>query len=116
MQPFRRFATDHRPIVVDMREFSICMDVRLEPSSYHEDLALDLIRALEEDARALGPVTSGDAEARVVSARFNVQAPDAVQALEEARAVLADALRALGIKQPLDIVAVELEEYVEEEA
>ena len=105
------------PVGVEaVREYSICLDVRLEPSSYYEDLTCDLLDILLEDARALGPVTHADTSIPVVGARFNVQAEDAVQAMEEARTILTDALRGLGIQPPLEIVYAELEEYVEEEA
>lgn len=70
----------------------------------------------EGDQRALSPVTWGHFDPPHLGARFNVQAPSANAAMERATAIFTDALRAIGLYDPLASITVLAVEEVEEEA
>lgn len=98
-----------------MREFSVDLTARLPapPGSSRVEAAeraSDLLSALEDHGRALGPVAWGHFDPPILGARFNVQAQDADVALEQAKAIFADALRSIGHQGPLDLIEIQVEE------
>lgn len=112
-----------------MREFSVEVTVHFQRpigNSREEaaDYAEKLLTALEDDSRvlgegdqrALGPVTWGYFDPPYLGARFNVQAPSANAAIERATAIFTDALRVIGLYDPLASITVLAVEEVEEEA
>lgn len=103
-----------------MREFSVSLGTRLKTpwpcDGENEGMDDALLNVLLEDARALGPVTWANTGVPVLGARFNVKAEDARRALEEGQAIFQDALRAIGIEDPLDLVSIELKEVDPEQA
>ncbi|HEY8506115.1 MAG TPA: hypothetical protein VIL46_16130 [Gemmataceae bacterium] len=97
-----------------MREFSVDLTARLPapPGNSREEAAeraSELLSALEDDARALGPVTWGHFDPPILGARFNVEAPDAGVALERAKDIFTDALRTIGYQAPPDLIEIQVE-------
>lgn len=103
-----------------MREFSVGLTTRLSRSPWHNaaeaaDHCSDLLAALQENARAIGPMTSCHHDPPVVGVWFNVNAGDAEAAIREAKAILADALERVGLPRDIDLIEVEVQEFNEEE-
>lgn len=98
-----------------MREFSVDLTARLQapPGNSREEAAeraSELLSVLEDDARALGPVTWGHFDPPILGAKFNVEAQDANAALARARDIFAEALMAIGYGEPLDLIEIQVEE------
>lgn len=106
--------------MIVVREFSVGLTARIcvSPGSNIDeaaDKAAELLDVLEEDPRAMGPVTWCNADPPTVGARFNVHADTAEAALTRAREILADATDRVGLGRHLDLIEVEIEEFHEEE-
>lgn len=103
-----------------MREFSVGLTARISVSPGKDadeawEKACELLDTLDEDPRAMGPVTSCGHNPPTAHARFNVYAETAEEALARAKEVFADALDKIGLGRDMDLFEVEIEEEQEQE-
>lgn len=94
-----------------MLDYMVSMDVQVRPDDFREDIAVELVEALEQDARALGPVTAENAQKHRVSATFGVWAHGVLDAFVIARAVMLEALERIGARQPMEVTGVQIVAY-----
>lgn len=94
-----------------MLDYMVSMDVQIRTEDFREDIAVELIEALEQDERALGPVTSENAKKHRVSATFGVWAHGVLDALILARAVMLEALERIGAQPPMEVAGVQVVAY-----
>ena len=94
-----------------MLDYMVSMDVQIRPEDFREAIAVELIEALEQDERALGPVTSENAKKLRVSATFGVWAHGVLDALILARAVMLEALERIGARPRMEGTGVQIVAY-----